>query len=219
MTKKMLQTTLLVYVLLTVSWASDDSLENTGWIRFTVKEICNDWAKLQWEPVLEKFSISQRPPRFTSCEISYMNLHTQEARLVMVVPDSKVNWLKLGKLEESTHYMASMTCNNTFTSATIHFVTGFPCRGEVETEASLNTTEVSRKPVQLSKASGGISVTDTVLGLLFGLCGATIVTCAAYYYWKKRRHRQRILLIFRQSQSDPFLALHGPADQMTIIGL
>lgn len=111
-------------MLLTVSWASDDSLENTGWIRFTVKEICNDWAKLQWEPVLEKFSISQRPPRFTSCEISYMNLHTQEARLVMVVPDSKVNWLKLGKLEESTHYMASMTCNNTFTSATIHFVTG-----------------------------------------------------------------------------------------------
>lgn len=88
---------------------------------------------------------------------------------------------------------------NTITTSSVgyFFSTGFPCRGEVETEASLNTTEVSRKPVQLSKASGGISVTDTVLGLLFGLCGATIVTCAAYYYWKKRRHRQRILLIFR----------------------
>lgn len=97
-------------------------------------------------------------------------------------------------------FMFSFTFSaNTITTSSVgyFFSTGFPCRGEVETEASLNTTEVSRKPVQLSKASGGISVTDTVLGLLFGLCGATIVTCAAYYYWKKRRHRQRILLIFR----------------------
>lgn len=221
---------LLAVILISVHLASPGTGDpsNNGWsgdrnnsILFTLVRSCTTWARLRWEPSPDVFPVSSNSPRFATCEIMYMNLRLQEAKLLLVVPSPHVSELTLENLLPHAHYTASMTCNETFASPTIGFVTGYPCTdAEVEKERSsqyVNTTEmseVSRRPVQLNKSSVEVSVTDAVLGLLFALCGVTIILCAALYYWKRRRHRQRILRIFRQSQSDPFLALNNSTDQI-----
>lgn len=188
-------------------------------LQFSVLRSCGSWVRLRWDASPGAFPATKNLPHFTSCEIMYMNLRKQEARLLMVVPHTEINELTLEHLQPRSQYMASMMCNDTFSSPTIYFVMGFPCTDE-EVEkartahsASDNTTEISQHPVLMTMASDGMSVKDTVLGLFFAMFGVTVISCAAFYYWKKRRHRQRILQIFRQSQSGSFTALNTSADR------
>ncbi|KAK7100306.1 uncharacterized protein [Littorina saxatilis] len=191
---------------------------------FSVKQSCDDWVVFSWDPSPNLgFPHTFGPPHFSSCEITYMNQRSHLAKLAMVILHPDIRTIRLSNLDGKTHYAASMTCNETLTSDTVLFVTGYPCsndemedREEKLRQLNLqkNDTEVWRHPVVVTEAANSsYSVTDMVLGLFFALCGVTIAGCFGYYYWKKRRHRQRILRIFGQSHSDPFLALHTPSDQ------
>lgn len=221
---------LLIFVAASCQWAvvssnQDESLEDDPTLAksfsFTLKQSCDDWVVFTWDSNKEGFPASFRPHVLSSCEITYMNQDSQVAKLVRVELHPSRRIIKLSYLNATSHYAASMTCNETLTSNAVHFITGFPCTStEVNVfEArglplqSRNSTEVSWAAVDVVSADSRFAVTDVALGLFFAFCGAVIVACFAYYYWKKWRHRQRILRIFGQSHADPFLALQAPSDQ------
>ncbi|KAL8578138.1 hypothetical protein ACOMHN_051693 [Nucella lapillus] len=153
-----------------------------------------------------------------------MNKRSQVAKLVMVAVHPDVKTIRLRTLNRSTRYAASMTCNETITSNTIHFVSGYPCSESQMKEyaaklrklSQKNDPEVSQHPIGVTTASDEYSMMDMALGVFFAMFGIMIVAFFAYYIWKKHRHRQRIQRIFGQSHFEPFLALHTPSDQPTI---
>lgn len=191
---------------------------------FNLQQSCDDWVVFSWNSSADGFPSLFGPPHFTSCEITYMDQHSQVAKLVMVAVHPDVKTIRLSTLNRSTRYAASMTCNETLTSNTIHFVTGYPCSeaqmkeyaAKMKKLSQKEDQEVSQYPIGLTSASGDFSMMDMALGVFFAMFGVMIIGFFAYYMWKKHRSRQRIQRIFGQSHFEPFLALHTPSDQPTI---
>ncbi|XP_076441359.1 uncharacterized protein LOC143280552 isoform X2 [Babylonia areolata] len=194
----------------------------------SLQQSCDDWVIFAWNSSTDGFPALFGPSHCMSCEITYMDQHSQVAQLGMAAIHPDVRTIQLSTLNRSTNYTASMTCNETLTSNTIDFVTGYPCsEEEVKEHAEKlrrrqqwrknndDDKEVSQHPVKVTTASDDFSMMDMALGVFFAMFGVMIIGLFAYYVWKKHRHRQRIQRIFGQSHSEPFLALHTPSDQPT----
>lgn len=91
---------------------------------FNLQQSCDNWVVFAWDSPKDGTPYSFGPPHFSSCEITYMNKRSQVAKLVMVILHPEIKTIRLSNLNRSTHYAASMTCNETLTSNTVQFVTG-----------------------------------------------------------------------------------------------
>ena len=104
--------------------ARDEDITTPKPFVFNLLQSCDNWVVFAWDSAQDGFPHPFGPPHFSSCEITYMNQHSQVAKLVMVVLHTEIKTIRLSNLNKNTHYAASMTCNETLTSNTVQFVTG-----------------------------------------------------------------------------------------------
>ncbi|XP_014780983.1 uncharacterized protein LOC106876789 isoform X1 [Octopus bimaculoides] len=191
-----------------------DPSTTDGLLQLKIVNVKQNSALFSW------FSTIPSRSGLVKCEV-VSTPENKQGKVTEIMNSLPTNWtdLQLTELTNSTQYTVFIICSvdtDVYNSNSIQFITGVPLTTTVKPKPITSTPTPHTGPYL--ETANESQVTDVVLGVLFAVIGAVVISTSAFYLCKKYQRNQRILRFYREAaevDTNPFGVIYVYFDDST----